>query len=438
MATTAEPVSKPGLPGPALAPPPAPAPPRKRWTWLLIALTVVAAAAAGVWQWLRSRPAEPATAAAAIRTVAADRGDVERTLRLAGQTGARQFVNITAPRPRGGPGGNTMVLQYLAAGGRIVKAGDRIADIDAQPMRDRLDDMRDQLKQAENDLGVTRSNQALDDENQRQAGLVAKASYDKALLDQKTGETLTDIDRQLFALSVEQAKARVDQLERETRFRKAGQRAELRNLELALQRQKLFVDRIEQNLDRFVMKTPMAGLVVVQSTFRGGEFGQIQAGDQLGSGQVIAKVVDPLSMQVEGVANQAETESLRVGQEARIGLDAFPGLRLKGKVYSIGALAAAGFMQSYYIRSIPVRISFEGLDPRVLPDMSAFADVVLERAADVVRVPVEAVRHENGADYVLVKGPQGMERRPVKTGVRSETHVAILEGLRVGEQVQTN
>lgn len=363
---------------------------------------------------------------------------MERTIRLTGQTGARQFANITAPRPRGGPSGNTMVLQYLADGGKLVQAGDRIAEIDAQPMRDRLDDMRDQLRQAENDLGVARARQALDDESFRQSQLVAKASYDKALLDQRAGETLTEVDRQLRALAVEQARARVEQLERDARFRLAGQQAELRNLELALQRQKIFVDRIDQNLDRFVMRTPMSGLVVIQSTFRGGEFGQIQAGDQLGAGQVIAKVVDPRSMQVEAVANQAETEALRVGQEARIGLDAFPGLSLKGKVYSIGALAASGFTQSYYIRSIPVRISFEQLDSRVLPDMSAFADVVVEKAADAIRVPLAAIRRENGAAYVYVKGPQGMERRPVKLGVRSETHVAVLEGLRSGELVQTN
>lgn len=400
---------------------------------LVLGLAVIAAV-----RWSQTTPNEQTKAAPVARTVPADRGTVERVIRLTGQTSARQFANIGAPRPRGGPGGNTMVLQYLAEGGKLLKEGDRVAEIDAQPMRDRLDDMRDQLKQADNELGVARERQALDDENFRQSQVVAKASYDKALLDQRAGETLTEVDRQLRGLTVEQTKARLEQLQRDARFRQVGQRAEMRNLELALQRQKLFVDRIEQNLERFVMKTPMSGLLVIQSTFRGGEFGQLQAGDQLGAGQVIAKVVDPRSMQTEGMANQTETELLRVGQEARVGFDAFPGLRLKGKVYSIGALAASGFMQSYYIRSIPIRISLEELDQRVIPDLSSFADVVVERAENVVRVPVETVRHENGANFVYVKGPQGMERRQVKTGVRSQTHVAILEGVRPGEQVQTN
>lgn len=436
MATSTEPLETVG-PGPTPAPPAA-APPstgsRGWWVaWLVLGLAVIAAV-----RWSRTQPNEQTKAAPAARTVAADRGTVERVMRLTGQTSARQFANITAPRPRGGPGGNTMVLQYLGGGGTLLREGDRVAEVDAQPMRDRLDDMRDQLKQADNELGVARARQALDDENFRQSQVVAKASYDKAVLDQRAGETLTEVDRQLRALTVDQTRARLEQLQRDARFRQAGQRAEMRNLELALQRQKLFVDRIEQNLERFVMKTPMSGLLVIQSTFRGGEFGQLQAGDQLGAGQIIAKVVDPRSMQTEGMANQTETESLRVGQEARVGLDAFPGLRLRGKVYSIGALAAAGFMQSYYIRSIPVRISLEELDPRVIPDLSSFADVVVERAENAVRVPVETVRHENGADFVYVKGPQGMERRQVKTGVRSQTHVAILEGVRPGEHVQTN
>ena len=86
-------------------------------------------------------------------------------------------------------------------------------------------------------------------------------------------------------------------------------------------------------------------------------------------------------MQVEGSVNQAESSEFRVGQVAKIKFDAFPGMEFNGKVYSIGALAAGGLRSaSAYIRNVPIRVKIEGSDPRLIPDLSASADVVIEKA----------------------------------------------------------
>lgn len=331
-----------------------------------------------------------------------------------------------------------MVLQYLTPGGRIVKSGEKIADIDSQQLKDRVDDQRDQLRQAENDIESRKAQYAVDDENYRQSIAVAKAAYDKALLDQKAGETRTDVERQLLALSTEEAKARYDQVLRNGRFRQISQRADLRNLELALQRQRLFIERFAANLERYSMTTPMDGMVVIQTVFRGGESGQIQSGDQIGPGQIIAKVVEPKSMQVEATVNQSESDLLRVGQVARVGLDAFPTLKITGRVYSMGALAATGMGQNYYIRTIPVRIQLEGQDPRVIPDLSAHADVIVKKKENAIQVPAGAVRHESGGWFVYVREGSQWVKRQVRVGIRSANSLEVVEGLSAGDVVRMN
>jgi hypothetical protein len=143
-------------------------------------------------------------------------------------------------------------------------------------------------------------------------------------------------------------------------------------------------------------------------------------------------------MQVEANINQAESEDFRIGQPASIHLDAFPGLEFKGKIYSIGALAVGGWRQNYYIRTIPVRIAIDGADSRLIPDLSASADVVVERGVDKTIVPLAAVREESGKTVAYVKNGDNFERREVKIGMRGTLDAEVISGLRAGDEVRVN
>jgi multidrug efflux pump subunit AcrA (membrane-fusion protein) len=185
------------------------------------------------------------------------------------------------------------------------------------------------------------------------------------------------------------------------------------------------------------MTAPLDGLVVMATIFRGGDMAQVQQGDQVWPGRQIMKIVDPKSMQVEGSVSQSDSSDLRIGQEAEVGLDAFSGVRYKGKVYSIGALAVGGWRENYYIRSIPVRVSIESYDSRVIPDLSAFCNITIARHASVLQVPLSAVREiGNDKGEVWVRSGDKFDRREVKLGPRNSMNVAVVEGLTAGEEVR--
>jgi len=60
---------------------------------------------------------------------------------------------------------------------------------------------------------------------------------------------------------------------------------------------------------------------------------------------------------------------------------------------------------------------------------------MLERYDGVLRAPLEAVVEEAGQAYVYVQAGEGYEKRPVELGPRSNTHVAIRNGLNPGEVI---
>ncbi|MGI8744492.1 MAG: efflux RND transporter periplasmic adaptor subunit [Bryobacteraceae bacterium] len=405
----------------------------------VVLFSAVGALCIGAAYLLSGKPNSPKPGGANDTHIAkATVGSIDRVMRLTGQTSARNFANITAPMLRGPESGKALILMKLVKPGAFVKKGELIAQIDAQSTQDHVDDVADAIKQAESDIRKRKAEQQVEWETLQQTLRVAKSAMEKARLDAKTTVLLTEIERELLKLNLEEAQARYEQLQKDLTFHKAANDAEIRILELTKERQQRHHDRHALDLVKFTINAPMNGLAVMQQTWRGGEMGQVQEGDQVGPGQSFMKVVNPASMQVDAKANQAESSDLRIGQPVVVRLDAFPALQFNGHIYSVGALAVGGWMQNNYIRNIPVSIQIEGSDPRLIPDLSAAADVLVETAQNVLSIPLAAVREHNGKATVLARNGDGFEERPVKLGIHDTEHVAIVSGLTDGTEVKLN
>jgi len=92
--------------------------------------------------------------------------------------------------------------------------------------------------------------------------------------------------------------------------------------------------------------------------------------------------------------------------------------------------------------TVKVRIGFEKLDPRILPDMgvkvSFLAEAAPQAAAPVqprLLVPKAALRKSNGADVMFVVKGEVAERRAVTIGVTEGDQVEVVSGLQAGERV---
>lgn len=409
--------------------------PKSRLRWLLLPLFLVTAGFAGYL--LRAKPASESKPenGIVVRTAKSENGPLAITMRLSGQTSARVFAAVTAPRLRGPERGAAMILVQLAKSGSLVKKGELLAEIDSTNTRDHIDDVEDLVTAAAKDIVKRKAEQAVEWENLNQTLRVAKAELDKARIEAKASEVRTVVDQELLKLSVEEAAAQYKQLQEDVANKKLIHDAELKILEITRMRQVMHLERHTTDLKRLSMHAPMNGLVVMMPIFRNGDFGQIELGDQVGPGQPFLRVVNPDSMQLEASVNQAAATVLRIGLSADITLDAFPGAKFHGKIYSIGALATGGWRQNDFIRSIPIRLQIEGGDPRLIPDLSGAADVTIERKENVVRIPLEAVFTDSGKPTVFVREQGRFVRRPVELGMESNTHVEVVSGLKGGEDV---
>lgn len=305
-------------------------------------------------------------------------------------------------------------------------------------MLTRLDDYRATVVQSEDSLKKMRADQHVQRKAHDQKIDSAKAQLDKAQLDIKTTPVLGQMDAERLKLALEEAQANYKQVQSETKFFEAGLVAQLRSSELDLQQSRAELKRAESNADRMLLKAPIDGLVVMQTTFRGSEFAQIQQGDQLYPGQLFMQIVDTSSMVINAVVNQVDVEKMRIGAKASVRFDAYPDLQLTAHVYGIGAITKPGGQRANFVKEVPVMLKLDTIDPRVIPDLSVSADVVLDSEENAPAViPAAAIFQDqpNTPAFVWVQNGVEWEKRNVELGLMNNVVVAIRSGLKPGEVV---
>ena len=87
---------------------------------------------------------------------------------------------------------------------------------------------------------------------------------------------------------------------------------------------------------------------------------------------------------------------------------------------------------------MPIRIKIDGNDPRLIPDLSASADVVIQHGAGPTPCSSGALSTENGKTIAYVKAGDTFEKREVSVGLQSDTHAVALAGLSAGDEVRLN
>jgi len=318
-----------------------------------------------------------------------------------------------------------------------VKPGDLLVEFDRQSqIKNFLDkqaefrDLVDQIarKQAEGDAA-----RAKDVTELKQAENALK----KAELEVQRNEVISRIDAEKNLEALEQAKANLKQLQETFGLKRSAAKADLRIVEIQRDRAREAMLHAQHNEELMSIYSPMAGVVVLNTIWKEGKWGEVQEGDEVRPGVPFMQVVNPSAMQVRVSVNQADFLGLGVGQSAEVRLDAYPEMVFPAKLEQLAPIGNNGQF-SDKVRTFSALFSIQGSDPKLMPDLSAAVDVEIERRANVLLVPRETVITENGRHYIRVKRGLGFEKRLVTIGPRDDLKAVVESGLQAGEVIQRN
>ncbi len=189
----------------------------------------------------------------------------------------------------------------------------------------------------------------------------------------------------------------------------------------------------QQDVDNCTVRAPFAGVVVSKDAQRGEMVSPISAGGGF-TRTGIATIVDMASIEIEVDVNESYIARVKPGQRVEAVLDAYPEWRIPAKVRTV--IPTADRQKA----TVKVRISFDQLDPRILPDMGVKV-AFLANEPDSGRVPAralvprESLRQLNGQPVVFVFRDGVLERRAVSLGADRGGDVEITGGLGPGDRV---
>jgi HlyD family secretion protein len=188
----------------------------------------------------------------------------------------------------------------------------------------------------------------------------------------------------------------------------------------------------QQQMEDMIIRAPFDGIVTTKDAQPGEMISPISAGGGF-TRTGIGTIVDMTSLEIEIDVNESYINRVEPGQPVEATLDAYPEWKIPCKVIAI--IPTADRQKS----TVKVRVGFDKLDPRILPEMSvkvAFHEVAGPGpAARTVTVPKSAVRQQDGRDVVLVVQDGHAKRRTVTIAGTTGDDATVATGLAAGERV---
>lgn len=287
-----------------------------------------------------------------------------------------------------------------------VKKGDVLITIDDTELRAKVAQAEAALENAKANLLAVKTNAVASSQNADAASLssetteqniaVAKARLTKAKEDFRRiknmynakASTQAELDASKAELDVAEAQysAATNQFKASTaqslgvRSQAEGQKSMIALAEALIRQRNAELVLVQTQLSYATIKAPSDGIVSKRS---------VEVGQFISTGQPLCSTIDNLHLWITANFKETQVGKIKKGQTVEVEIDAYPDMKLHGKVGSfIGATGAkfsllppdnstGNFVK--IVQRVPVRISLEGLTKQQIqllyPGLSAFVSV---------------------------------------------------------------
>jgi len=253
------------------------------------------------------------------------------------------------------------------------------------------------------------------------------------------------------------------------------QEQSVKTQQLRMQQESATAESARFDLSKVRIESPITGIV----TRRNIEEGEtVVIGTMNNAGTVLLTIADMSIIQAEVDVDETDIPTLRLGQPAKITIDAMPGQTFTGKVTEIGnsPIGATGQAASTQATNFKVVVTLDKEIPDVRPGFTCTAEITTAVRENAVAVPIQAttvremIVDDKGA---IVRSPEGEKPRrrptsttggvqaaelpagqtrkelegvfvirdgkshfvPLKTGIAGDKYFEVLEGLKEGDAV---
>ncbi len=211
----------------------------------------------------------------------------------------------------------------------------------------------------------------------------------------------------------------------------ANARARQANCDAArsdIQRAQAQIEVAKAGLQRTILKAPFSG-VVAKIT---GEVGEYATPSPPGIPMPpVIDLIDNRCLYVLAPMDEVDAPKIKLGQPARITLDAMPDKVFHGNVRRIAPYVTEIEKQA---RTVDIEVGFDAIpEHNLLAGYSADVEVILNSRDHVLRIPTQAIRQNNKV-WIINAGSQ-LAERTIETGLTNWSYTEVIHGLDEGDRV---
>ncbi len=197
-----------------------------------------------------------------------------------------------------------------------------------------------------------------------------------------------------------------------------------------------YADRMRRNIDACTIRSPVTGEIVYAN--EGSRRNEIIEGESVRYRQDVVRVPNLDQLEVDVRIHESLIEGVKMGLNASISVEAYPGLFLQGEITSISNVPTPGSGYNYEFKEYDVAVRIDGTTQQIevlKPGLNAKVNIQIDEQSDCLQVPAQSVVDVAGHPVVFVQTSAGIESREITVGLMSDTQVEVVSGLQQGERV---
>lgn len=277
--------------------------------------------------------------------------------------------------------------------------------------------------------------------------LADRLAFDRKKVDSEKSKTAYKLFKKYeFPKEAEQLRSDHEEAIKELERIKAKNRAEiskaeakLRSSEARFKRQKDILKKNYEQIENCTIVATKPGLIVYGGKHRNPWRQEtIEEGIEIRERQVILNIPNTNSMLAKTKIHESVVARIKIGQKAKITIDALPDLMFTGTVKNVAVLPDSQHWLNPNLKVYTTEIDLDGSNLDLKPGMSAEARIIIDELRDVLYVPLQTVSTQGNNHICFVKTSSALELRQIEVGDYNDKFIEIKKGLEEGEEVVLN
>ena len=191
------------------------------------------------------------------------------------------------------------------------------------------------------------------------------------------------------------------------------------------------LDQMQERIQQFTIYAPKKGIVIYARNWNGRQ--QEGSTVETWGDFTIAELPDLSKMISKTYVNEIDISRIKVGQEVRMGIDAFPDKKFTGKVTDVANVGEQ--LPNSNAKVFEVNILINEFDSILKPSMTSKNTIITASINNVLFAPIEAVFSNDSISYVFKKDGRRVIKQQIIPGQSNDNEIIIKAGVKESDEL---